>query len=89
VKELLDVSDAASEVLDATAEFLKPRLHAIEAALDRDESLFCLGRSSIVVLLRCQAANDVVVFGMLLGAAREVGDAVRIRIACVADEEIV
>jgi len=34
VKELFDISNAASEVLDATAQFIEPRLHAIEAAFD-------------------------------------------------------
>jgi hypothetical protein len=88
VKELFYISNAASEVLDATAEFIEPRLHGIEAAFDRHESLFCLGRSN-VVLLRRQAANEVVLLGMLPGAAREVGNVLWIRITCVADEEII
>lgn len=75
MKELFDVSDATCDVVDATAQFVEPRLHAVEAAFDRLESLFCLGRG-IVGLLRREAADEVVLLGVLPGATREVGNAV-------------
>jgi hypothetical protein len=48
---LFDIFKAASEVLDATPEFIESRLHAIEAPFYRHEPLFRRWRS-IIVLLR-------------------------------------
>ncbi len=65
---------------------IEPRLHAIETAFYRHEPL--LGSGSIfIILLRRQAANEMVLLGMLTGAAHEFGYA--FRITCIADEEVI
>lgn len=72
MKELLDISNAASEVLDAATKFIEPGLHPIEAVFYRYESLL-RRRSIVIALLRRHAANQMVLLSMLTGAAREVG----------------
>jgi hypothetical protein len=68
VEELLDISNAARETLDLTAEI-------IEATFYRHEPLFRL-RHSVVAIIRRQAANKMVLLAMLPGTAREFRNAV-------------
>jgi hypothetical protein len=87
LKELLYISHATSDVSNAVVKVIEPRLHAIKTAFYRHEP-FLRSRGSIVInLLRRQAANEVVLLGMLTGAAREFRYA--FCIACITDEEII
>jgi len=66
MKELLDVSDASIKVIQL-------RLHSIEAAFYRIESLLSRGGFAIS-LLWCQAANEMMFFCVPPGASYEIRD---------------
>jgi hypothetical protein len=87
LKELLYISHATSEVPDAGSKVIEPRLHAIKTAFYRYEPFVGSGGIVIIVLLRRQAANEVMLLSMLTGAAREFRYA--FCIACITDEEII
>jgi len=93
MKELLDVSDASmkvshtiSEISHATSKIIQLCLHAIEVAFNRSESPLSRGGIGIV-LLRCQATNEMMIFCVLLGTSHEVSDPDCI--ACVAYVEVI
>ena len=93
MKELLDVSKATINVFHAigkishaTSKVVQLRLHAIEAAFDRSESLLSRGRFTIS-LLWCQAAYEMVLFRVLFGTSFEIKDTGFI--TCVAYIEVI
>jgi hypothetical protein len=93
VKELLDIDKPVIEVIEPfmkvvkpSSKVIEPRLHTIETVFYGSESLF--GRNhGLLMILRCQTANEMVMLVMFPGASHEVWDA--ICIACVAYEKII
>jgi hypothetical protein len=61
-------------------------MHPIKTALYRREPFLCSG-GIVIFLLRRQAANEMVLLGMLVGVAHEFRHA--FCIACIADEEVI
>jgi hypothetical protein len=86
VKELLDIDKPVIEVIEPLMKVVKPRLHTIEMVFHGSESLF--GRNhGLLMILRCQTANEMVILVMFPRASHKVWDT--ICIACVAYEKIV
>jgi hypothetical protein len=86
LKELLYISHATSDVSNAVSKIIEPRLHAIKTGFYRHEP-FLRSWSIVVVLHRRQAADEMVLLGMLTRAAHEFRYA--FCIACITDEEII
>jgi hypothetical protein len=86
MKELLYISHAISEISNAVSEVIESRLHAIETVFYRHEP-FVRSGGIVILLRRRQAANEMVLLGMLTGAAHEFRYA--FCITCITDEEII
>lgn len=71
LKELLYISHATSEVSDAVSKVIEARLHAVKTAFYRRES-FVRSGGIVIVLLRRQAANEMVLLGVFTGTAHEI-----------------
>jgi hypothetical protein len=86
----LQFSHAASkvplEISHATGKVIQLRLHPIEAGFDRCQSLLCR-RGFIYIILRSQAAYEMMLLCVLPRTSHQVGDA--LRIASVAYVEVI
>lgn len=82
----INVSHAISKISHATSKVIQLRLHAIEAAFNRSESLLSRGGFTIS-LLWCQAANEMMFFCVRPGTSYEIRDTGCI--TCVAYIEVI
>ena len=81
MKELLYISQATSEVVEL-------RVHAIKTGFNGHESFLRTSSGGIVIVfLRRQAANEMVLLSMLAGAAHEFW--YTFYIACITYKEII